>query len=216
MKRLFALAACMALAACGTKESAKPAAASAGAAAAPGAAPDSFRVAFVTSRGPFTVEVTRALAPRGADRFYQLVSSGFYTGARFFRVVPGFVVQFGMNADPKVNAEWTTRTIPDDSVKETNARGTIVFATQGPNTRTTQLFINLVDNTRLDAMGFTPFGKVVDGMAVVDSLYGGYGEAPDQTQIGASGNAYLTAVFPKLDYIKSATVVSGAAPAAAH
>ncbi len=211
MKRLLVLAACAALAACGTQESAK-----APATAASAAAPDSFRVAFVTSRGPFTVEVTRALAPRGADRFYQLVTTGYFTDVRFFRVVPGFVAQFGMSGDPKLNDRWQKDTILDDSVRTTNARGTIVFATSGPNTRANQFFINLVDNGRLDARGFAPFGRVVEGMAVVDSIYAGYGEAPDQTRIGAEGNAYLTTAFPKLDYIKSATIVGGAAATQAH
>jgi peptidyl-prolyl cis-trans isomerase A (cyclophilin A) len=211
MKRLVALAALSLVAACSPKESAKPPAATT---AASTTAPDTFRVAFVTSRGPFTVEVDRALAPLGADRFYQLVTSGYFTDVRFFRVVPGFVAQFGMNGDPKVNDEWQKKTILDDSVKTTNARGTIVFATSGPNSRANQFFINLVDNTRLDGMGFAPFGRVTDGMAVVDSIYSGYGEQPDQGQIGLKGNAYLTAAFPKLDYIKSATVVAGATAAA--
>jgi peptidyl-prolyl cis-trans isomerase A (cyclophilin A) len=204
MKRLFVLAACVALAACGTKEPAKTPAATTATAAA---APDSFRVAFATSRGPFTVEVTRALAPRGADRFYHLVSIGYFTNVRFFRVVPGFVAQFGMNGDPQLNAKWAADSILDDPVKATNARGTIVFATSGPNTRSNQFFINLADNPRLDGMGFAPFGRVVDGMAVVDSIYSGYGEAPDQTRISAEGNAYLSTAFPKLDYITSATIV---------
>ena len=208
MKRLLLLAAGVAVAACGTRESAKPTQTAAAA-----TAPDSFQVRFETSRGPFTVGVTRALSPLGADRFYQLVSTGYFTDVRFFRVVPGFVAQFGMNGDPKVNAQWSDRTIPDEPVKETNAKGTIVFATSGPNSRSNQLFINLADNPRLDAMGFAPFGRVVDGMAVVDSIYSGYGEAPDQQQITASGNAYLERMFPKLDYIKSAAIVSGA-PAA--
>ena len=210
MKRLLALAACAALVACGTKAPDKtPAATPPSTAASATTAPDTFRVAFVTSKGPFTVEVDRALAPRGADRFYELVKAGYFTDVRFFRVVPGFVAQFGMNGDPKVNAEWSVKTILDDSVRTTNARGTIVFAqTSAPNSRSTQFFINLVDNGRLDASRFAPFGRVTDGMAVVDSLYSGYGEAPDQGLISAQGNAYLTANFPKLDYIKSATIVS--------
>ncbi|HVA57058.1 MAG: peptidylprolyl isomerase [Gemmatimonadaceae bacterium] len=207
MKRLLVLAACVALAGCGTKKSPPPSSS----ATAPSTAPDSFRVAFTTSRGPFTVEVTRALAPRGADRFYHLVSIGYFTNVRFFRVVPGFIVQFGLSGDPALNVQWASNTIPDDSVKETNARGTLVFAKAGPNTRSNQFFINLADNSRLDAMGFAPFGRVVDGMAVVDSIYAGYGEQPDQTRITAEGNAYLSAAFPKLDYITSATIVGGAA-----
>ena len=202
MKRVLVLAACVALAACGTKKSAPSAAALAT------TAPDSFRVAFVTSRGPFTVQVNRALAPRGVDRFYHLVAIGYFADVRFFRVVPGFIVQFGLSGDPQANVQWSNNTIPDDSVKETNARGTIVFATAGPNTRSNQFFINLGNNTQLDAQGFAPFGHVVDGMAVVDSIYAGYGEQPDQTRITAEGNSYLSASFPKLDYIKSATIVA--------
>ncbi|HEX8725780.1 MAG TPA: peptidylprolyl isomerase [Gemmatimonadaceae bacterium] len=211
MKKLLAVAAVAVLAACGTKG--KEASTTA---AVPATAPDSFQVEFQTSRGPFTVQVTRALSPHGADRFYQLVSSGYFTDVRFFRVVPGFVAQFGMNGDPKVNAKWAKDTIPDEPVKESNLRGTLVFAKAGPNSRSNQFFINLVDNTRLDAMGFPPFGRVVSGMSVVDSLYSGYGEEPDQTMIGAQGNQYLERAFPKLDYIKSAAVVGAAADSAAH
>jgi peptidyl-prolyl cis-trans isomerase A (cyclophilin A) len=210
MKKLLALAACVALAACGTET--KPPTPDA---VTVGTAPDSFQVNFQTSRGPFTVEVTRSLSPHGADRFYQLVSVGYFTGVRFFRVVPGFVAQFGMNGDPKVNAAWADRKIPDDSVKESNARGTLVFATAGPNSRANQLFINLVDNARLDRMGFSPIGRVVDGMSVVDSIYAGYGEQPSQDLIGTQGNQYLERNFPKLDYIKSATIVGGVPAAAA-
>jgi len=176
-----------------------------------GPAPDSFRVAFETSRGPFVVQVSRALSPKGADRFYELVQSKFFDDARFFRVVPGFVAQFGINDKPKVNDAWDAKTIPDEPVKETNARGTIVFATSGPDSRSHQLFINLVDNGRLDAMGFAPFGRVVEGMGVVDSLYADYGETPDQHMIQTLGNSYLERNFPKLDYIKSTRVETGAA-----
>ena len=175
--------------------------------APPPRAPDTYRVAFATSRGPFTVEVTRALAPRGADRFHQLVEAGVFTNARVFRVVPGFVAQFGVNGDPGVNADWSATSIPDDSVRTTNAKGTIVFATAGPNTRSTQLFINLADNPQLDRMGFAPIGRVVDGMSVVESLYSGYGEEPDQGRIAAEGNRYLARTFPKLDSITRAKVV---------
>lgn len=180
------------------------------------AAPDTFDVRFETSRGPFMVRVARAWAPRGADRLFYLVRNGYYTDARFFRVLPRFAAQFGAAADPRVNKVWETRTIPDDPVRRGNARGTLSFATAGPNTRTTQLFVNLVNNFRLDRLGFTPVGRVVEGMAVVDSLYGGYGEAaptgrgPDQDRIAAEGNAYLQREFPKLDYIRSATVVRAA------
>ena len=158
-------------------------------------APDSFRVAFETTRGKFVVQVNRAWAPLGADRFYQMVDKHFYDGARFFRVVPGFVAQFGLSADPKDNAAWDNR-IRDDSVKQKNLRGTLTFATQGPNTRTHQMFLNLVDNVRLDGMGFAPIGKVVDGMKVVDSLYSGYGEDPIQDFIQSQGESYLQRMFP--------------------
>jgi peptidyl-prolyl cis-trans isomerase A (cyclophilin A) len=173
---------------------------------APRQAPDSFRVTFETSRGPFVVQVSRAWAPLGADRFYDLTQQHFFDDARFFRVVPGFVVQFGLNGDPKVNEPWDAKRLPDDAVRQTNARGTIVFATQGPNTRSHQLFINLADNARLDGMGFSPMGRVVDGMSVVDSLYSGYGESPDQTLIQTLGNSYLDRTFPKLDRIKTARI----------
>jgi peptidyl-prolyl cis-trans isomerase A (cyclophilin A) len=173
---------------------------------APHQAPDSFRVTFETTRGPFVVQVSRALAPIGADRFYDLTQQHFFDDSRFFRVVPGFVVQFGLNGDPKANAPWDAKQLADDSVRQTNARGTIVFATQGPNTRTHQLFINLADNARLDQMGFAPMGRVVDGMNVVDSLYADYGESPDQQFIQTLGNAYLDRSFPKLDRIKTAKI----------
>jgi peptidyl-prolyl cis-trans isomerase A (cyclophilin A) len=174
---------------------------------APATAPDSFKVDFETSRGQFVVQIDRALAPQGADRFYQLVDAHFFDDGRFFRVVPGFVAQFGLPGDPKLNAAWDTKRLPDDSVKASNLRGTIVFATQGPRTRTHQLFINLVDNARLDPMGFAPIGRVVEGMAAVDSLYSGYGDKPDQMYIQTLGNDYLNRMFPKLDYIKSAKIV---------
>lgn len=170
--------------------------------------PASFRVRFETSGGPFVVEVTRAWAPHGADRLYNLVRHGFYDGGRFFRVVPGFVVQFGLSGDPVVSAHWRPATIPDDPVTQHNTRGTLTFATAGPNTRTTQLFINYRDNIRLDGMGFAPLGRVVEGMDVVDHIYAGYGERPDQGQIEAQGNAYLAAQFPRLDSITRATIVA--------
>jgi peptidyl-prolyl cis-trans isomerase A (cyclophilin A) len=169
-------------------------------------APDSFRVAFETTRGTFVVQINRTWAPLGADRFYQLIDKHFFDGARFFRVVPGFVAQFGLAADPSNNAAWDAR-ITDDPVKEKNLRGTLTFATQGPNTRTHQLFLNLADNLPLDGQGFAPMGKVVDGMKVVDSLYSGYGEDPVQQFIQAQGESYLKRTFPKLDQIKTARVV---------
>ncbi|MDQ4080833.1 MAG: peptidylprolyl isomerase [Gemmatimonadota bacterium] len=176
-------------------------------AAATTPAPDSFRVAFETTRGNFAIDVYRAWSPRGADRFHDLVNTGYFTDIAFFRVIPGFVAQFGMHGDPGVNRQWENKSIPDDPVAQSNARGTIVFATSGPNTRSNQFFINYADNTRLDGMGFSPFGRVVEGMSVVDSIYAGYGETPDQTRIAAQGNAYLQQRYPRLDYIKSASLV---------
>jgi peptidyl-prolyl cis-trans isomerase A (cyclophilin A) len=170
-------------------------------------APDSFRVAFETTRGTFVVDVIRAWSPRGVDRFHELVNAGYFADIAFFRVIPGFVAQFGMHGDPAVNRQWDDRPIPDDPVVQSNTRGTIVFATSGPNTRGNQFFINYSDNARLDGMGFSPFGRVVKGMSVVDSIYAGYGEAPDQSRIAADGNAYLRQRFPRLDYIKSARIV---------
>ncbi len=169
-------------------------------------APASFKVDFETSRGPVIVEVTRSLAPLGVDRLYNLVRAKYFDEARFFRVVPGFVVQFGMAADPAVTAAWD-QNIQDDPVLTSNRRGTVTFATAGPGTRTTQLFINLGNNERLDEQHFSPFGKVVGGMDNVDSLYAGDGEKPSQDSIKAQGNAYLTKEFPHLDYIKTATIV---------
>ncbi len=176
-------------------------------------APDSFRVNFDTSRGAFVVEVARAWAPRGADRFYNLVESGFYDGARFFRVVPTFVIQFGISGDPSINRLWANMNIPDDPVKEHNRRGTVTFATSGKDTRTTQIFINMRDNSSLDKQGFAPFGSVTSGMDdVVAHLYFGYGDmsprgsGPDPTQIELRGNAYLDEKYPRLDHINKATV----------
>lgn len=171
-------------------------------------APASYRARFETSAGAFTVEVTRAWAPLGADRLYNLVRNGFFEGGRFFRVVPGFIVQFGLPGDPAVAALWRPATIPDDPVNQHNTRGTLTFATGGPATRTTQLFINYADNIQLDAMGFAPMGRVVEGMDVVDRIYAGYGEQPDQGMIQMRGNAYLTAQFPRLDSIAHATITT--------
>lgn len=192
-----------------SKDSAPPRSDSAasGPAEAATPAPDLFRVAFETTRGPFVVDVTRAWSPRGADRFHQLVTDGYFTDVAFFRVLPGFVAQFGMHGDPNVNRRWESKPILDDPVVQSNKRGTIVFATSGPNTRGNQFFINYADNARLDGMGFSPFGRVVEGMSVVDSIYSGYRETPDQARITTDGNAYLKREFPQLDYIKSARIV---------
>lgn len=171
------------------------------------AAPTSYRARFETSAGAFVIEVTRAWAPGGADRLYNLVRHGFFDGARFFRVVPGFVVQFGLSGSAEISAHWRDATIPDDPVLQHNTRGTLTFATAGPNTRTTQMFINFGDNTRLDAMGFAPLGRVVEGMDVVDRIYSAYGEGPNQGLIQMRGNEYLAAQFPKLDSIARATIV---------
>ena len=170
-------------------------------------APDSFLVALTTGRGPVTLVVHRSWAPQGADRFYALVHSGFFDGARFFRVVPGFVVQFGLPADPQLGRAWSSQVIPDDPVRQPNRRGTVAFASAGANTRTTQLFINLADNLRLDAHGFAPIGRVVEGMRTVDGLYGQYGERPSQDSIRLRGEAYLARAYPELDQIRSATIV---------
>jgi peptidyl-prolyl cis-trans isomerase A (cyclophilin A) len=170
-------------------------------------APDVFRVKFTTTKGDFVVEVHRAWAPLGADRFYNLVVNKFFDDAAFFRCVPDFVVQFGIPANPAVARVWYSANIKDDPVKHSNTRGTVTFATAGANTRTTQLFISLNDrNTFLDAQGFAAFGTVVSGMNVVDGLYSGYGEKPDQNRIQSQGKAYLDQNFPKLDSIKSTTI----------
>lgn len=175
-------------------------------------APAEFKVAFTTSAGNFIVLVHRDWAPLGADRFYNLARRGFFTNASFFRVVPGFVVQFGLNANPAVNKVWDQAKIQDDPVKQSNKRGTLVFATAGPNTRTTQLFINFADNGGLDGRGFAPFAEVVEGMDTVDKIYPGYGEQPSQDLITAQGDAYIAKNFPKIDKIKFARVVPAAAP----
>jgi peptidyl-prolyl cis-trans isomerase A (cyclophilin A) len=175
-------------------------------------APATYKAKFDTSKGTFVVEVHRDWAPNGADRFYNLVKNGFYDDDRFFRVIQGFMVQFGINGNPQVAALWENANIKDDPVIQSNKPGFITFATRGADTRTTQVFINYNDNQRLDAMGFAPFGQVVLGMNVVESLYSGYGEGaprgsgPAQPRIQADGNAYLTSQFPKLDSITKATI----------
>ena len=196
--------------ACGGGEKAPAGGESAAAKAAPdtGPAPDSFRVAFETTRGNIVVQVNRAWAPNGVDRFYRLIGERFFDGDKFFRVVPGFVAQFGLNGDPKRNEPWFSRHIADDSVRHQNLKYTLTFASMMvPNTRSSQLFFNLKDNLNLDRMGFAPIGVVVEGQSVVDSLYSGYGEEPDQTSIGNLGNSYLDRAFPKLDAIKTARIV---------
>ncbi len=166
-----------------------------------------YHVRMDTTKGPVVVAVDRRLAPNGAERFYQLVRAHYFDGARFYRVVPGFVVQWGAAADPAVSKRWD-KPIVDDPVKLSNTRGTIAFAaTSAPNSRTTHLFINLGNNARLDAMGFAPIGRVVSGMGAVDAVYSGYRQRPDQDRIAAQGNVYLEKTFPRLDYIRSATVV---------
>jgi len=179
-------------------------------------APDTFRTRFTTSRGDFVLEVVRAWAPRGADHFWNLVRHGYYDDARFHRVVPGFIVQWGIAGDPRVSAVWLHRTIPDDTARVAgNVRGTIAFAFTHADTRATQVYINLVDNTRLDSQGFRPFGRVVEGMAVVDDLYGGYGEASGggmraakQDSLVSGGNVYLDRAFPRLDHLIRAVVLA--------
>jgi peptidyl-prolyl cis-trans isomerase A (cyclophilin A) len=177
-------------------------------------APSTYRARFETSAGTFVIEAQRDWAPGGPDRFYDLVKSGYYDGQRFFRVLTGFMAQFGIHGDPAVSAKWRDRNIPDDSVHQSNTRGMVSFATAGPNTRTTQVFINYGDNSSLDGQGFAPFGRVVEGMNVVDRLYAGYGEGaprgrgPDQGRLQGEGNAYLAREFPKLDSVKRATIVA--------
>jgi peptidyl-prolyl cis-trans isomerase A (cyclophilin A) len=175
-------------------------------------APATYKVKFDTTKGAFVVQVTRAWAPIGADRFYNLVKNGFYDNVSFFRVISGFMVQFGINGDPGVMAKWREASITDDPVTQSNKRGYITFATAGPNSRTSQVFINFNDNTQLDQMGFAPFGRVISGMDVVDKLNAEYGEGaprgrgPDQGRMQQEGNAYLAKDFPRLDYVKKATI----------
>jgi peptidyl-prolyl cis-trans isomerase A (cyclophilin A) len=178
-------------------------------------APERFRANFDTSKGTFVIEVHRDWAPIGADRFYNLVKNGFFDEVRFFRVLDGFMAQFGIHGNPAVQSAWRNANLKDDPVKQSNKRGYVTFATAGPNTRTTQLFINYADNASLDKQGFAPFGEVVSGMGVVDKLYNGYGEGaprgkgPDQGRLQSEGNAYLSKEYPRLDYIKAATIAPG-------
>jgi peptidyl-prolyl cis-trans isomerase A (cyclophilin A) len=172
-------------------------------------APAEYKAEFDTSAGTFVVAVHRAWAPKGADRFYNLVKYGFYDECRFFRVMPNFMVQFGLNGTTSIQAPWSNASITDDPVKQSNRRVTITFANAGPNSRTTQVFINYRNNAGLDPQGFAPFGEVVSGMEAVDKIYGGYCEkSNEQENIKRRGNAYLTKAFPKLDYIKTARIVA--------
>ena len=180
---------------------------------------DPYQVKLTTSKGDVVIQVHPEWAPHGAARFKELVELGFYDDCRFFRVLDGFMAQVGMNGNPAVNAQWQENTIPDDPVNETNIRGRVTFATSGPDSRTTQIFINYADNgPSLDGQGFSPFGEVIEGMDVIDSLYSEYGEGapqgfgPSQGMIAQAGNEYLNAEFPMLDYIQTATIV-GAEPA---
>jgi len=205
-------AACLALMGCSSSDDRKKAEAPA-ASPTKEPVPDIFHVKLDTSKGMVDIEVHRDWAPAGAEHFHQLAKSGFYDGARFFRIVRGFVVQFGINGDPQTNAMWANATLPDDPVKQHNVTGMVTYAMRGPNTRNTQLFINLADNRKsLDGKGFAPIGKVVDGMPVVLDLYGFYGDmapmgqGPDPSRIQQQGNDYLETHFPRLDYIKKATV----------
>ncbi len=180
-------------------------------------APESFQARFETTAGDFIVDVTRSWAPRGADRFYNLVKNGYYDGVYFYRVMSGFMAQFGMHGEPQVQVRWSQATIVDDSVVASNTRGTVTYAKGGTDSRTTQLFINFGDNSGLDARGFAPIGKVSEGMDVVDQIHSGYGDieerggnGPRAYNITSQGNAYLEENFPDLDHIISATLVDPA------
>jgi peptidyl-prolyl cis-trans isomerase A (cyclophilin A) len=184
-------------------------------------APAVYKVKVVSTKGEFTIEVHRDWAPLGADRFYNLVKNGFYDDASFFRVIPNFMAQIGINAKPSLTKAWETAVIKDDPVKQSNTKGFVTFATSGPNSRTTQVFFNFKDNSFLDKAGFSPFGNVVDGMDVVDKLYSGYGEGapdgrgPSQAKVSAEGKPYLDKNFPELDSIKTARIVGEPGPPAA-
>ena len=206
---LLLLAVTFILASCGDKKTPPPTSTPAG------PTPDSFQVTFETTRGRFVIEAHRAWAPKGVDRFYELVSAGLLDDNAFYRVVPKFIVQFGALADPKVNARWDSLPIADDPRVEKNRRGTIAFAQEGHGSRTHQLFINLSDNAHLDRAGFVPIGRVVDGMGVVDSIYAGYREKPEYHLIATLGNEYLRRMFSKLDYIVTARLLTKVALASA-
>jgi len=171
----------------------------------PATAPETFKVQFDTTKGKVVLEIHKKWAPLGVDRFFELCKQGYFNNSSFFRVVPGFVVQFGLAADPAVTAIWKEQPLQDDLVTQTNAPGTITFATAGPNTRTTQLFINLGNNARLDGMGFSPFGKVIEGLDVVQAITSQYGESPRQDLITTQGDKYISQFFPEIDRIKTVT-----------
>ena len=178
-------------------------------------APATYNVNFVTTAGTFVVQVTRAWAPKGADRFYNLVKNGYYNDGRFFRVLPNFMAQFGINGDPKLQDVWREANIPDEPVTQSNKRGYLTFAkSAAPNSRSTQVFINFGDNSRLDADGFAPFGQVITGMEIVDSINAEYRERPDQGRIQFEGNVYLAKEFPRLTVMKSVTIARPAAATA--
>jgi peptidyl-prolyl cis-trans isomerase A (cyclophilin A) len=170
-------------------------------------APESYKVRLDTTSGPITLAVTRAWSPLGADRFYNMVQSGYLADIAWFRVVPDFVAQGGMHGNPEVNKVWSEATIDDDEVLKSNTRGMVSFATSGKNSRSNQFFINFKENKNLDGMGFSPFAEVVDGMQNVDAIYSAHGESPNQGKVGAQGDAYLCGEFPNLDRIKSASIV---------
>jgi peptidyl-prolyl cis-trans isomerase A (cyclophilin A) len=174
----------------------------------PGPAPDSFHVAFETSRGTFVVAMIGRWSPQGVERFHALMREGFFDEARFFRVIPGFIAQFGANGDPKITQKWDSLRIADEPAKEKNLRGTMAFAADGADSRTHQLFINLKDNPHLDAQKFVPVGRVIEGMSVVDSIYSEYGNKPDYHLIATIGNSYLYRMFPKMDFIKTTKFVA--------
>lgn len=174
----------------------------------PGPTPDSFDVTFRTNKGTFVVRAVRDWAPRGADRFYQLAGEGFFDDNRFYRVLPGYIAQFGASDDRARNEYWEANPLQDDPSREKNLRGTLSFAFLHQNGRTHQLFVNLKDNPGLDRDGFVPIGRVVQGMAVVDSLYDEYGDDPKYQLVATQGNRYLARMFPKLDYIETATIVA--------
>ena len=196
MNRLIAVAACLFAMSCSKHEEAP---------VKTGPAPAIYKVVFQTNKGPFVVEVHRDWAPLAADRFYQLVQEKYFDDNRFFRVVPGFVAQFGLSGNPKLSQYWSLMTFADEPRKEHNAKGTLSFAQAGPNSRTSQVFINITDNSsNLDPQGFAPFAKVVQGMEAVGDIYSGYGDKPDYARIVREGNAYLDDEFQGLDTIKSA------------